>query len=237
MFARLKRIAPRRGWRAFTGEVGIIVLGVLIAVGIGKAVEALDWREKVASAKTVLDREISETDQFNLTERQRVTPCLRRQLDRLRTDVLTGGPDGVRVPRYSTVSDEPQVYKHPSRAWNGSSWDSVVADNIPAHMSVEDRTIYSSHSEYMKRMDALNAEELIAAADLLPLYDGIHLDPAAQIEMLRVIARERSRVDFMDLISRQVQARLRDSGRAHVMAASDYTYMNTERWCRANGLF
>ena len=32
---------PLHGWRAFAGEVGIIVLGVLIALGADQAVE--DW--------------------------------------------------------------------------------------------------------------------------------------------------------------------------------------------------
>ena len=32
---------PLHGWRAFTGEVGIIVIGVLIALGAEQIVE--DW--------------------------------------------------------------------------------------------------------------------------------------------------------------------------------------------------
>lgn len=236
MFARFKRIAPRRGWRAFAGEVGVIVLGVLIAVGIGKAVEALDWRDKVASAKVALNQEIGDSGEFNLAERQRVTPCLLRQLDRLRTAVLTAGSNGVRVPAYATKIGA-QVYVHPTRAWTKSSWDSVVADNIPAHMSVDDRTLFREYFDYMRRMDAFNAEEGIAAGDLIPLQDGLQFDPATRLELLRVIARERSRVGLMNRISRYVQEGLRDSGRRYVMPAKYYPDLNTERWCRANGLF
>ena len=60
MIAQLNASRHGRGWRAFIGEVGIIVLGVLIAVGIGKLVEAFNWRDKVATARTALagdDRE------------------------------------------------------------------------------------------------------------------------------------------------------------------------------------
>ena len=35
---------PLHGWREFAGEVGIIVLGVLIALGAEQLVEAAHWR-------------------------------------------------------------------------------------------------------------------------------------------------------------------------------------------------
>jgi hypothetical protein len=38
---------PLHGWREFTGEVGIIVIGVLIALGAQQVVEAAQWRSKV----------------------------------------------------------------------------------------------------------------------------------------------------------------------------------------------
>jgi len=236
MFARLKRIAPRRGWRAFAGEVGIIVLGVLIAVGIGKVVEALDWRDKLASAKIVLDKEISESGEPILTERQRVTPCLRRQLDHLRTAILAAGSNGVQVPTY-TFLGVPRVYVHPIRTWARSTWESVVADNIPAQMNADEREVYRNYFDQMRRIDDDNKDEAVAASDLMPLHDGLRLDAATRVEFLRIIARERSRVDLIDLNSRQLQKRLRDSGRRYIMPAEDYQYLNTERWCRANGLF
>src|SRR6185312_14058686 len=37
---------PLHGWREFVGEVGIIVLGVLIALGAGQVVESLHFRHE-----------------------------------------------------------------------------------------------------------------------------------------------------------------------------------------------
>jgi hypothetical protein len=42
---------PLHGWREFAGEVGIIVLGVLIALGAEQVVETLHWRSEIADAR------------------------------------------------------------------------------------------------------------------------------------------------------------------------------------------
>ena len=46
---------PLHGWREFAGEVGIIVIGVLIALAADQAIEAWQWREKVAPADEGVD--------------------------------------------------------------------------------------------------------------------------------------------------------------------------------------
>jgi len=45
---------PLHGWREFAGEVRIIVLGVLIALGAEQRVESLHWRAEVRDAKSVI---------------------------------------------------------------------------------------------------------------------------------------------------------------------------------------
>lgn len=55
---------PLHGWRAFAGEVGVIVLGVLIALAAEQAVEALHWRDQTATLRENLHREIRD-DQWN----------------------------------------------------------------------------------------------------------------------------------------------------------------------------
>ena len=37
---------PLHGWREFLGEVGIIVIGVLIALGAEQVIEDIRWQEK-----------------------------------------------------------------------------------------------------------------------------------------------------------------------------------------------
>ena len=50
---------PLHGWREFAGEVGIIVIGVLIALGAEQVVEAIHWRQTVAQEREALDRDVT----------------------------------------------------------------------------------------------------------------------------------------------------------------------------------
>ena len=49
---------PLHGWRQLAGEVGIIVLGVLIALGFEQLVEAMRWRSEVGHFRTAVDHEL-----------------------------------------------------------------------------------------------------------------------------------------------------------------------------------
>jgi hypothetical protein len=48
---------PLHGWREFLGEVGIIVIGVLIALSAEQIVEALHWRSEAREFRRAVDRE------------------------------------------------------------------------------------------------------------------------------------------------------------------------------------
>ena len=52
---------PLHGWRAFAGEVGIIVIGVLIALGAQQHVEAANWRREVADFRDSVRGEMFST--------------------------------------------------------------------------------------------------------------------------------------------------------------------------------
>jgi hypothetical protein len=50
---------PLHGWREFVGEVGIIVIGVLIALGGEQLVEALHWRHILHDYRAALHEEVA----------------------------------------------------------------------------------------------------------------------------------------------------------------------------------
>lgn len=49
---------PLHGWRELAGEVGIIVVGVLIALMFEAVVDGITWQRKVAAARTELRYEL-----------------------------------------------------------------------------------------------------------------------------------------------------------------------------------
>lgn len=70
---------PLHGWRAFVGEVGIIVVGVLIALAAEQVVEALHWRAEMSGERQALYSEARENI-GSVLWRQRLQPVHRRSL-------------------------------------------------------------------------------------------------------------------------------------------------------------
>ena len=68
-------IKPMHGWRAFWGEVGIIVLGVLIALGAQQLVETFQWRREVAGFRDSLREEIA-VNLGSYPYRAKQKPCI-----------------------------------------------------------------------------------------------------------------------------------------------------------------
>jgi hypothetical protein len=70
---------PLHGWRAFAGEVGIIVLGVFIALAFGQVAEALQWHQQVGTARTAIQREMA-FDLALFADRLRIAKCVDRHI-------------------------------------------------------------------------------------------------------------------------------------------------------------
>jgi hypothetical protein len=70
---------PIRNLREFLKEVGIIVLGVCIALSAEQAVEWAHWRGQVAVARQSLRAEMRETAEF-YAYRVAISPCVDRQI-------------------------------------------------------------------------------------------------------------------------------------------------------------
>ena len=70
---------PLHGWRAFAGEVGIIVIGVLIALGAQQVVETVNGNSQVREFRGAVDDELA-YDLGSYKQRLLLTPCVRARL-------------------------------------------------------------------------------------------------------------------------------------------------------------
>lgn len=74
---------PLHGWRELVGEVGIIVIGVLIALSAEQAVEAVHWRNEVAAERASLLQDAK--DSFaGVAARKDQQPCVDHRLQEIR---------------------------------------------------------------------------------------------------------------------------------------------------------
>src|SRR5690348_14054198 len=125
---------PLHGWRAFAGEVGIIVIGVLIALGAQQLVQELQWGTDVRDFRKAVDTEI----QFDLAAgdyRVRESPCVQRRLAELER-WSAEQRSGRATPLLREIN-------FPRRINPGVSvWNSRGAD-LPAHVPIGARLAYS----------------------------------------------------------------------------------------------
>ena len=73
---------PLHGWREFVGEVGIIVIGVLIALGAGQLVDNWNWHGNIEAQKKALDEDVASM-WYSMSARMVVQSCVDKRLDEL----------------------------------------------------------------------------------------------------------------------------------------------------------
>jgi hypothetical protein len=84
---RLKVPTPLHGWRELAWEVGIIVIGVLIALAAQQMVEGFHDRSVAAETRAELTKELN-SNLMSMALREQAGPCIDRRLNELRT-ILT----------------------------------------------------------------------------------------------------------------------------------------------------
>src|SRR5438045_1967649 len=91
---------PLHGWRAFVGEVGVIVIGVLIALGGEQLAEAVHWHSEAGKFRIAVDHELGrDLGLYEVVMRQR--PCVDRrltELERMLADSRAGRQDRLLQP-------------------------------------------------------------------------------------------------------------------------------------------
>jgi hypothetical protein len=181
-----------RNWRDFIKEVGIIVIGVLIALAGEEAVQWLTWRHEVGIVRDSLDDELS-ADLFAAEERVKIAECQRRTLDRL--DELGATSRGTLVIRNAPVTR--------NRVWGSASWDAASASGAIAHMEHDERNTYAVLFSFVRLFRDLNfrQEELWATIDAFrrprPLTD------TARERFVETVSQLRALTGTMNLGARQ----------------------------------
>ena len=135
-------------WPEFLKEVGIIVIGVLIALAAEEAMNSYNWRQEVAIVRDSLDDELSDT-LFAAMERVKIADCQRRTLHRL--DELADQSQGTLVLRNDPVTR--------NRVWGTAAWDAAVASGAVAHMPHDERNTYAALFSMVRMFRELNIRQ------------------------------------------------------------------------------
>ena len=186
---------PLHGWRALVGEVGIIVIGVLIALGAEQVIEHWSWSNRVREAEASMTKELGEDDGPQAYARISLSRCIDRQLERTQSALLDERD-------HSAAFVPPQLSTPPFRTWDSQAWQAAVSSGVTNHMGTERMYAWGGPYSIIGGMDqaALRENqdwsELEAIATLRP-----HPSEAERERILAAIARARHDNRFMTWIA------------------------------------
>jgi hypothetical protein len=183
---------PLHGWREFVGEVAIIVLGVLIALGAEQLVEIEHWRHAVRDTDQRMRHDLG-YDLAIAYERPAIDPCLRPRLAQLRDELLTGGPNwpGSRARFANDLykSGFPSVYRTPDRPWVEASWLTALNSDVLSHFEPARVQQLASLFDEVTALEQTQSEEVDTATTLGDLAFAGPITPAERRANLKVVAK------------------------------------------------
>jgi hypothetical protein len=168
---------PLHGWREFAGEVGIIVLGVLIALGAEQLVDDWAWHKKVKHAEDAMRLELAEDDGPQAYGRVLIGPCLDAELARIH--------DGAGHAQPQQLRHLAMAYMPPFRSWDSEAWKTVLGSDVGSHMGPQRLIQWSSPYRVINDMTAANKGERDLATDLRETLPPTGEPSPADLQTLR----------------------------------------------------
>src|SRR5690242_10470755 len=92
---------PVHSWRELASEIGVIVIGILIAIGLEQTVEQIHWAHQVRQAHAELATDMAQSNRA-FAFRAAADGCIARRIDRLEAVIE-------QVARHEAVARIPQV--------------------------------------------------------------------------------------------------------------------------------
>ena len=145
-------------WREFLTEIGTIICGILIALGLEQGLEWAHWRHQVERADAAVSEEVR-SNLLNEYERIAMRLCLSNRIAALRDHLLqpsgAWNPMSVNFGGPSTTADTladlaahtreyaiPRVYSAPVRPFLNGAWTAAVTSGVPLHIRARARRLF-----------------------------------------------------------------------------------------------
>ncbi len=180
---------PLHGWREFAGEVGVIVLGVLIALAAQQVAHSVQWRADVDDLRASIRAEM-ERNLFTYPYRAKQKTCINARLDELQR-WLNGWRAG-RPQRLTGPIGIPMSLVIRTSAWDGR--DPATLSHMPIAEKLEYGFLYSEFANNeVHRLD-----ERAAWIELANFDGATELRHEDMMRLQGLIFRARLRDDRID---------------------------------------
>lgn len=225
-----------QNWVAITIELGIVTLGVLLALAAQQWADNRARGEKDEVTKTALRNELSEHYGYAV-EYRTVYPCLQAQLDQLRDRVLSSGPtlDPAAIHKDGNFH---YVLRLPSKVYPTDAWEAAISDGTIQRLEPSIRRQLAGHYAQLPAVWELNSANNASEPGLVALTHPLPLDPSVRFAIIKDIEQLRGRLEYLDLINGQIidyVQRVKMLPSAQEATAVTQRY-GTYQFCKAHGL-
>ena len=159
---------PVHNWHEFLKEVGIIVLGVTIALSAEAAVQAVHEAQLARETRATAREELQTDLQRSLTRRVNQS-CIDRRLDEVARIIAASDQPGYHPPNWI---GRPQV-----QILNSSGWDAAAQAGRVALLDNKEQAQLGSLYSQLREHYQLQRDEQKAWADMRQLEGQPHVDP------------------------------------------------------------
>lgn len=181
MLLRLPK--PLHGWRAFFGEVGVVVLGVLIALGASELIRQREERAVSHKAHDNIRAEIGEA-LGRMESRMAIQPCVDRRIGEISV-ALIAADRGEPIPPFAWVG-RPQFW-----SLSDTRWDTATQSGGTFLFTADDQADYSQIYTGIRDFEDLMREEQGAWADLRSLTEMRNLEAPQRAFLTRALQSAR----------------------------------------------
>lgn len=173
---------PVRGLRELIKEIGIIVLGVLIALGAEQAVEWLHERHNSAEARENIRAELA-ADLADLRNRNAIEPCIQRRMDQLAERIDASQDKHYVPPRWV---GRPQVYQMVAARWNAAT-----SAGRATLLSPDDQATFGQLYARLDNLTSIEVREQQAWAHLRVMEGLSKVSPVMEAQLRQALADAR----------------------------------------------
>lgn len=147
----IHRPRAAHSWREFAIEIATIICGILIALALEQAVEALRWSHEVGQTRKRLSVELGAL-MGQAEFRSRESGCVERRLDALAA-IVDQAADRGRLPAVAEPS-YPSLF-----IWGTGVWQSTQSAQTVAHLEAAELRGYSDAYKFIGVVDESNRAE------------------------------------------------------------------------------
>jgi hypothetical protein len=152
--------------REFLIEIGTIICGILIALGLEQGIEALHWKHKIEAAEHSMRVELAGDNGPQAYARAAITGCMDEKLNGI-IQAVEAGKSGAEVIRLA------DAYEPPLRTWDRQGLDAAIASDITSHIGSERLGLWTGIYDLTTMLTAQTARES-QGLDLMTGGAGLH---------------------------------------------------------------